>query len=132
MLYELLEKHWGSPWCARQPPSAAQTRPTTLCSETLAHQPSVCSGGPGALPGCFWLLRLLLGRPGNAQGTPGSHPARRRLSQPRPTTLFMKRRWLSVARGLELPLAASGCSGCSGDALGKPTARQAASERVPD
>ena len=99
MLYELLEKHWGSPWCARQPPSAAQTRPPTLCSETLAHQPSVCSGGPGALPGCFWLLRLLLGRPENAQGTPGSRPARRRLSQPGPTTLFMKRRWLSVLRG---------------------------------
>ena len=60
---------------------------------------SVCPGVPGALPGCFWLLRLLLGRPGNAQGTPGSHPARRRLSQPGPTTLFMKRRWLSVLRG---------------------------------
>ena len=82
--------------------AAAQRSPdsaTQALQRNAGVSASVCPGVPGALPGCFWLLRLLLGRPGNAQGTPGSRPARRRLSQPGPTTLFMKRRWLSVLRG---------------------------------
>ena len=82
--------------------AAAQRSPdsaTQALQRNAGVSASACPGVPGALPGCFWLLRLLLGRPGNAQDTPGSRPARRRLSQPGPTTLFMKRRWLSVLRG---------------------------------